>query len=573
MLAAALKHADRGWRVFPCVERTKRPCNEPGLFEHGCTNATKSPFWIRKFWSRWPGANPAVATGPDTGLWVLDIDTKGGVDGFATLAVLEGLFGLLPETMGQQTPTGGAQRFFVWPDARDVRNRNSKGLGPGLDARGDGGYIMVPPSIHPDRLDGPRYRWDADPDARPAVHAPEWLLRYVIGDPDDLEWLRRQVEGKELPSWLAKRLKVTAPPPDAAPAVPPENQRALPADGIHPYARRALEDEVVKVRSAPPGQRNETLNESAFILGGFVGGGLLPQALVEQHLHAAIQSWPGVEPAKRERDAKTLTRALTEGMTQPRALPPPPVPMRGKPPQAAGRGGSPPRRTAGNDDVSAAAYAAQANAARSLWGARFKIGPGTPAGRFLARHGFDPSQPWPMFGAADLPLPLIGATADPFAYGQDRAPCILAALLRWSPDKVREVVSVYCGWLTEDGDTLRRPDPETGAVVTEWRFVGGAVGAVVPLTPLPLGRDRLLLVVGLDAGLRLKRACPDRPLWVAASVSHAGHAVLPPGVCDVTLVVPEDTPAEREQWAIQRLAAAGRVIRVVRQNWAQGKAA
>lgn len=557
MKAAALKHAGRGWRVFPCVERTKRPCDEPGLFEHGYKGATKSPFWIGKFWNRWPGANPAVATGVDSGFWVLDIDTKNGVDGFATVAVLEGFFGPLPSTLGQRTPTGGAQRFFVWPDGREVRNRNSKALGPGLDARGEGGYIMVPPSIHPDCLEGPRYRWDADPEAQPAVHAPEWLLRYVIGDAEDLEWLRRQVDGKTLPNWMAKRLKVTAPPPDAAPPTPAENQRALPPDGIHPYARKALDDEVLKVRNAPSGTRNETLNESAFVLGGFVGGGLLPQALVEQHLHAATQAWPGVPPEKRKRDAETLKRALTEGMLHPRELPPPPEP-RARAPRS-----SSPRPPAGNDDVGAQARTAQLSAARSLWAQRSKIAPGTPAGLFLARHGFDPSQPWPMFGAAEMA----------FTPDQPRGPCVLAALLRWSSSPSREVVAVYCGWLSPDGEPLRGGDPSSGSLVVRRRLVGDAAGAVVPLSPLPPGGDGLLLVVGLAAGLRLKRAVPTRPLWVAASVAHAGEAVLPPGLRDVTLVLPEDTPVEREQWAIQRLAAAGRVVRVTRQTWAQGRVA
>ncbi|WP_372400761.1 bifunctional DNA primase/polymerase (plasmid) [Azospirillum sp. HJ39] len=562
MKAAALKHVERGWRVFPCVERTKRPCDEPGLFEHGCKGATKSPFWIGKFWSRWPGANPAVATGPASGIWVLDIDVKNGVDGFATLAVLESFFGPLPSTLGQQTPTGGAQRFFVWPDGREVRNRNSKALGPGLDVRGEGGYIMVPPSIHPDCLEGPRYRWDADPEAQPAVHAPEWLLRYVVGDTEDLEWLRRQVEGKLLPEWMAKRLKVSAPPPEEP--APVSHQRALPPDGIHPYARKALDDEVLKVRTAPSGTRNETLNESAFVLGGFVGGGLLPQGLVEQHLHAATQAWPGVPPEKRKRDAETLKRALTEGMLHPRELPPPPEP-RARPTRVgpSGRGAA-----AGNDDVSTQAQTAQANAARSLWAERSKIAPNTPAGQFLVRHGLDPAEPWPMLGAAELPWVMARHTP------QQRGPCVLAALLRWSPEPAREVSAVYCVCVSDNGAPVMAADPATGTMVYQRRMVGSADGAVIPLTPLSAeSGGRLLLVVGLGAGLRLKRVFPNRPLWVAVNLSHAGKAVLPPYLADVTLLLPDETPVEREQWAIQRLAAAGRVVRVTRQTLAQGRVA
>ncbi len=269
-------------------------------------------------------------------------------------------------------------------------------------------------------------------------------------------------------------------------------------------------------------------------------------------------------PDKRDRDAKTLVRALTEGMASPRDLPPQREPQaRPGPPRAARR--PPP----GNDDVSAAGRAAQATAARLLWGQRVGLAPDTPAARFLGRYGYSVQAAggWPMLGMVDLPVPVLPGAAEL----PQREPCLVGALLRWSPDVAlrRSVEAVFCQWLTPAGDMAQGMDPETGELVPLWRLVGDAAGAVLPLTPVP-DADRLLLVVGLDAALRLKRACGDRrPLWAAASLLHAGNAVVPPSITDVTLVLPDDTPIEREQWAVQRLAAAGRAVRSVRQSWGQ----
>ena len=135
---AALKYAKLGWHVFPCAEKGKAP-----LTPHGFKDATTDPKQISAWWSKWLDANIGVATGKISGITVLDIDfdPEKGINGFETLKQL----GIgLPSTVMQRTPRGGLHLFFKY-DPR-VGNTANK-LGPGLDTRNDGGYVVVAPSV------------------------------------------------------------------------------------------------------------------------------------------------------------------------------------------------------------------------------------------------------------------------------------------------------------------------------------------------------------------------------------------------------------------------------------------
>jgi putative DNA primase/helicase len=120
---------------------------------------------IRARWSRTPAANVAVPTGRRSGLLVLDVDADAG--GFEALAALE-KEGSLPKTSRARTGGGGMHVYFKYPRSHpwDVKNSASL-LGRGLDVRGEGGYVLVPPSV----TQGP-YRWT---DRAPLAHA-HWLL-------------------------------------------------------------------------------------------------------------------------------------------------------------------------------------------------------------------------------------------------------------------------------------------------------------------------------------------------------------------------------------------------------------
>ena len=138
LLAAALEYADRGWPVFPC-KLDKKPYTS-----HGFKEATTDSEQIETWWAQWPEASIGIPTGAQTFL-VLDVDPRHG--GHVSLAQLEQRHGELPLTRLVQTGGGGRQYYFQWPG---VLIRNSAGeLGAGLDVRGDGGYVIAPPSGHP----------------------------------------------------------------------------------------------------------------------------------------------------------------------------------------------------------------------------------------------------------------------------------------------------------------------------------------------------------------------------------------------------------------------------------------
>lgn len=160
----ALAYAARGWPVFPLAERGKNPRTSNG-FKDAATN----PNVIERWWDRWPEANIGVPTGRAIGAWVLDVDP--GKRGADSLAELESELGPLPDTLEQRTGSGGRHLFFAWVEGREVRNRQA--VRPGIDVRGEGGYIVVPPSIHPDT--GRTYDWSMGDDD-PIVFAPAaWL--------------------------------------------------------------------------------------------------------------------------------------------------------------------------------------------------------------------------------------------------------------------------------------------------------------------------------------------------------------------------------------------------------------
>ena len=160
---AALSYATRGWLVFPV--QGKAP-----LTRHGCNEATTDPVIIDGWWKQWPTANVAIATGHASGLVVLDID---GAVGEASLATLHAEGETLPSTLEVHTGGNGRHLYFQGPVGVEIRNSASR-LGAGLDVRGEGGYVVAPPSIH---ATGRSYAWDNDREPAPC---PGWLTRRLL---------------------------------------------------------------------------------------------------------------------------------------------------------------------------------------------------------------------------------------------------------------------------------------------------------------------------------------------------------------------------------------------------------
>ena len=138
LLKAALSYARRAIPVFPCELGGKRPLTYNGFWD-----ATTDMKRIEVWWGRWPAANVGVPTGKKSGLLVLDVDPRGG--GPESLLALERTNGPLPRTSRARTGGGGMHVFFRYPAGKEVRN-STGWLGAGLDVRGEGGYVVVPPS-------------------------------------------------------------------------------------------------------------------------------------------------------------------------------------------------------------------------------------------------------------------------------------------------------------------------------------------------------------------------------------------------------------------------------------------
>lgn len=163
MKDCALKYAVvLGLPVFPLKPKGKTP-----LTRHGFKEATTNPKQISAWWDNEPMANIGIATGGPAGLLVidLDVDEEKGIDGRETLRKWEGQHGKLPDhTWLAITGRGGYHYFYHDP----FGSRSGTGLYEGIDIRGDGGYIVAPPSVHPN---GRRYEWEQSPEEFPLVEA------------------------------------------------------------------------------------------------------------------------------------------------------------------------------------------------------------------------------------------------------------------------------------------------------------------------------------------------------------------------------------------------------------------
>jgi hypothetical protein len=148
-LEAALALAARGVRVLPVQSAGKAP-----LTRHGVHDASTDPDVLRRWWSRWPEANLAIATGAP-GVDVLDVDVRGQRSGWAALRKLRDA-GVLPDGAPLvRTPSSGIHLHFVGTD-----QRNGSLHAHHLDFRAAGGYVLVPPSYVDTGVYAGFYRWE-----------------------------------------------------------------------------------------------------------------------------------------------------------------------------------------------------------------------------------------------------------------------------------------------------------------------------------------------------------------------------------------------------------------------------
>jgi len=180
---AAAWYAQRGWPVLPLHGVTDGRCTCgsatcPSAAKHprlpnGVRGASVDAATVESWWTCWPDSNVGVATGTRAGVVVLDVDPRHG--GTESLAELVREHGELPATVEALTGGGGRHLVFKHPGGT-VRNRSN--MRPGIDVRGDGGYIVVPPSNH---ASGEQYRWRDGhwPHETTPAEMPVWLLALV----------------------------------------------------------------------------------------------------------------------------------------------------------------------------------------------------------------------------------------------------------------------------------------------------------------------------------------------------------------------------------------------------------
>ena len=164
LLDIALSYASRGWRVLPVKENSK----SPPLIAKWPVLATDDISQVKKWWNKWPNANIGIATGEESGIFVVDVDPRSGGD--ETLANLLEL-NSFPETSTVKTGSGGSHIFFKCD--RKIKSSNGKKLGQGIDLKAEGGYIVAARSIHPN---GNQYCWN---NSKHVADPPEWLLELI----------------------------------------------------------------------------------------------------------------------------------------------------------------------------------------------------------------------------------------------------------------------------------------------------------------------------------------------------------------------------------------------------------
>jgi len=188
VLDEALRYADYGWYVLPLHTASGAACTCPK--RHACPspakhprirqwprNATRDKAKIKAWWMTWPDSNIGIVTGQVSGIVALDIDPNhGGEESLAALLRANG--GEWPPTVAQHTGSGGRHMLFAYP-GHAIRNSAGR-LGLGLDIRGDGGYIVAPPSRH---VSGGTYSWVQHPDEARLAPMPPWLVALLSAEP------------------------------------------------------------------------------------------------------------------------------------------------------------------------------------------------------------------------------------------------------------------------------------------------------------------------------------------------------------------------------------------------------
>lgn len=292
-----LAYLARGWSAIPLLPQEKLPDTDllPKVwdeeikarrhswkpYQRACAGVVQARIWF----ARRPQGNVGIVTGQVSGLIVLDLD--------GDLAVAHARERGLPHTPTVRTAKG-LHLYLKYPDAPAEKLTNRANLlagnPPGYDIRADGGYVVSPPSIHPD---GHRYAWEVSPDEAKLAPLPAWLLALLGPAP---------IRGASSTADAAARA-VT--------------YQARGTEREQTYGARALQQELDQLAGTQEGERNNRLNRAAFKLGQLVGGKLLGEAEVAKALLATAMG-TGLPQGEA---LKTIESGLRAGKKKPRQLP------------------------------------------------------------------------------------------------------------------------------------------------------------------------------------------------------------------------------------------------------------
>lgn len=317
LIRAALDYAARGWHVIPLRPGTKRPAR-PNHTAETCdhsdprctsghtnweTRATTDPTRIETAWTAHRSWGIGIACGPSH-LVVIDLDTAkdGRPSGAESLARLTADAGEeLPPTWVVTTPSGGTHHYYQHPEG-GARLPNTAGrLGPGIDTRAQGGYVVAPPTALP-------------------------VGAYTAGPPPD--------EVPTLPPWFSHLLTTNHPrgaEPGGrrqAPTAPPQSRPGVDGSTMAAYVEGAVSAELVRLYSIQrPGNRNQTLWGVAANLGQLVGAGAATETDMIAALEAVLPhlinlNQPGEpDPFTWTEGRRTIASGIARGRRRPRQLP------------------------------------------------------------------------------------------------------------------------------------------------------------------------------------------------------------------------------------------------------------
>jgi hypothetical protein len=257
--------AGRGLLVFPCKGGAKEPATQ-----HGFQDASRDPYRLERWWTDHSRFNVGIATGAKSGVVVVDLDGELGIANYAQYVTAG-----LPPTWCALT-AGGVHLYFAHPGA-ELGNTQHR-LGRNIDTRGDGGYVVAPPSL---LACGVPYRWLLAP----------WQLEEPAPLPR-----------KVLEAWRPERR--------SAPSRFEVRRSFEPGQDGDSRALAMLDRWMQEIAGAGKGMRDALLAKYAYAAGARVREGRLIRSAAERALLGAISAWGPIS----NRDQSKIEKGITAGI-------------------------------------------------------------------------------------------------------------------------------------------------------------------------------------------------------------------------------------------------------------------